>query len=160
MGKDETPDSTTLRIKNSLAVTKIEQGKYSEACRMLEEIYEVEKIQKGEEDEDCYSSCRSPCSVEAYKTNLNYYPLDVKYGNQTRLTFALDFEEAILLDQPKQTLIVLLPAFGGILGFLAGVSVLSMVELFIWTFLFIAEKCAQFYARKIRPWAPAAVDEK
>ena len=92
------------------------------------------------ERNQCYKGCRRPCNEVIYEARLDHIPSTNMSDGWRTIMLTLDQKETILRDEPKQTLLVLLAAFGGTLGLLAGVSVLSVVELIIWLILFITEK--------------------
>ena len=89
---------------------------------------------------ECLKGCRRPCNEVIYEARLDHIPSTNMSDGRRTIMLTLDQKETILRDEPKQTLLVLLAAFGGTLGLLAGVSVLSVVELIIWLILFITEK--------------------
>ena len=101
---------------------------------------------------ECYKGCRPPCFEEVYEARMEGPDLlrDVN-DNVTMIAATLDKQEVFVVDFPEQNLLVLLPAFGGTLGLLAGVSALSIIELIIWAVLCVAEKLAVFFPRKFHP---------
>ena len=96
----------------------------------------------------CENDCRPPCFEESYKMRSHYYPNSGGMNDTLQLRIIMDRKETIITEEPKQQLLVVLSALGGTLGLLAGASVLSLIELFIWIVLFMAEKMADCCTRK------------
>ena len=86
----------------------------------------------------CYDECRFPCSKQTYKVRIEYAP-NSPGVNGTAIYFSMDRKETLISEAAKTDLLTVLSSFGGTLGLLAGVSVLSLLELLIWVVLFVAE---------------------
>ena len=117
----------------------------------IEACLDVSDLSEAEYDK-CNKGCRPPCFEEVYEARIegpNF--LGFLNDNFTMISANLDKKEVFVVDFPKQNLLILLPAFGGTLGLLAGVSALSIIEIIIWTVLLVAEKSALLYTGKIHP---------
>ena len=95
----------------------------------------------------CYDECRFPCSKQTYKVRVEYAP-NFPGENGTMFFFHMDRKETLISEAAKTDLLTVLSSFGGTLGLLAGVSVLSLLELLIWVVLFVAELATRYLDRK------------
>ena len=89
-------------------------------------------------------------SLPVFKTNLQSEGRVRPPGvNGTAIYFSMDRKETLISEAAKTDLLTVLSSFGETLGLLAGVSVLSLLELFIWGALFVAELATRKYGPKI-----------
>ena len=51
----------------------------------------------------------------------------------------MNMKELVITETRRSDIVVVLSNFGGTLGLLAGVSALSLIELFVWLVLYVAE---------------------
>ena len=128
-------NTTWWAARNLLRDKKFERGNASldavEKCLALAEqpLVDVDK---------CFDECRFPCSNQEYRVRIEYAP-NSPGENGTKIFFSKERIETLISDKAKTDLVTALSSFGGTLGLLAGVSVLSLLELLIWVVLFVTE---------------------
>ena len=127
-------------VRNKTLVREDRTEEEIEKCLDLNEIPET----------DCQNQCLPLCHEELYKVGVQYAG-DFNNSGVILFEFITDREETSIVEEPKQSFFLVLSAFGGTLGLLAGVSVLSLVELLVWLFIALVQMVALCFTRKIQP---------
>ena len=88
----------------------------------------------------CSSFCRSACTETTYNLKQKYIP-NTQAPTRIRLFFYYpNLKETIINHVPSFTPSTLFANLGGSLGLMAGVSAISIVELFVWFILIVVDR--------------------
>ena len=147
----EREDRTEKEIKKCLKLNETPDIDCENQCLPLcyEELYKVRVQYAGDFDDSGNIGCGNT-SIVSGNTSIASGNRSIE-SDITEIEFVTDREETSIVEEPKQSFFLVLSAFGGTLGLLAGVSVLSLVELLVWLFIAVVHMVALCFTRKIQP---------
>ena len=95
--------------------------------------------------ERCINACPLPCEEIKYDVKLRRKPIPAPH-----LGFSFDFrylKEFKIEENPSFDVQTLIGTFGGTLGLMTGMSALSVLELLVWTGLFVVDRIYSIYKK-------------
>ena len=114
----------------------------------MNQCYRDKKNEWTELYQQCANQCRSACKEVNYKIKKEFKTNGLHAPSRVRLFFFYqDLKETIIEYVPRSDVSTLLANFGGQLGVMAGISAISLIELFIWFLLFLADRINRLHEK-------------
>ena len=102
---------------------------------------------------ECANNCRTACTETTYNTKQRYVPNTLAPSRIRLFFYYRDLKETIINHVPSFNPPTLVANLGGGLGLMAGVSAISIVEIFVWFILFVVERLHYIFnpGRQVSP---------
>ena len=90
----------------------------------------------------CALECPTPCDGESFTMAVRYEPSKKEDAENVQLFFYyMEMTEKMIEEAPSYVYTTLFGNFGGTLGLMTGMSVISVIEMSIWFIMFIIDRC-------------------
>ena len=95
--------------------------------------------------ENCRLKCSVPCVENSYRVTVRHEPPSNTSSEEVNIYFYYqEMKETTIEQRPSLAMSTLIANFGGQLGLMAGVSVVSIIEILIWFLFFGIERMYRF----------------